>query len=66
MEKELEMPRKLLRVVEVASWLDVSRSCVYALMDRGDLPYVKIGKCRRVRSEDVTELLERGSVGRKT
>ena len=38
---------------------------VYSLMDRGDLPYVKIGKSRRVRPEDVAKLIEQGTVCQK-
>ena len=58
-----EPPQKLLRVTDVARWLNLSRSCVYQVMDRGQLPYVKIGKCRRVRPEDVTRLINEGTVG---
>ena len=39
-----ELPARLLRVAEVARYLSLSRGCVYRIMDRGDLPYVKIGK----------------------
>jgi excisionase family DNA binding protein len=52
----------LLRVSAVARRLSVSRSNVYQIMDRGDLPYVKIGKCRRVRPEDLARLIEEGTV----
>ena len=58
----IEFPKKLLRVTEVAGCLTVSRSNVYSLMDRGALPYVKIGKSRRVRPEDVAKLIEQGTV----
>ena len=36
------------RAGDVARLLSVSRSTVYTLMDRGDLPYIKVGKCRRI------------------
>ena len=58
-----ELPQKLLRVTEVAGWLNLSRSCVYQLMDRGEVPYVKIGKSRRVRPEAVARLIEAGTIG---
>ena len=56
-----EQTQKLLRVHEVAQWLSVSRSHVYQLMERGELPYIKIGKNRRVRPEAVAALIESGS-----
>jgi excisionase family DNA binding protein len=57
------LPKKLLRVTEVGRCLAVSRSFVYQLMDRGELPYVKIGKSRRVRPEDVARLIENATIG---
>jgi excisionase family DNA binding protein len=38
----------LLTVVEAAAFLRVSRSTLYALMDKGALVYVKIGTARRI------------------
>jgi excisionase family DNA binding protein len=38
----------LVPVSEAAAFLGVSRSTLYALMERGELPYVKIGRARRV------------------
>jgi excisionase family DNA binding protein len=58
-----EQLEKLLRVTDVARWLNLSRSCIYKLMDRGELPYLKIGKSRRVRPEDVARLIEQSTVG---
>lgn len=46
-------PRPLARVPEVAFALHVSRSTLYLWMNQGLLPYMKIGKCRRLRWEDV-------------
>jgi excisionase family DNA binding protein len=37
-----------LRVSEAAQLLSISRSALYLLMDRGELPYSKFGRCRRV------------------
>jgi excisionase family DNA binding protein len=58
-----EMPAKadlvqdgLDRVVEVARFLKLSPSTIYGMMDRGVLPYVKIGKARRVPHRAVVEL----------
>lgn len=38
----------LVTVPEAAAFLRVSRSMIYVLMDRGDLPYVRIGSARRI------------------
>lgn len=56
--------RGLRTVNEVAEFLGVSRSKVYTLMDEGDLPYVKLGKTRRVVWDDVLKLIEQNIVGR--
>ena len=60
-----ELPEKLRRVTEVARCLSLSRSSIYQLMDRGELPYVKIGKSRRIRPEDVARLIEQATIGPK-
>ncbi len=49
-------------VPAVARYLSVSRSKVYQLMDAGELPYVKLGKSRRVRWADVLRLVEENLV----
>ena len=56
-------PPLLLKVREVARLLQLSRSAVYTLMDRGELPYVKIGASRRVERAAVHKLIEAGRVG---
>jgi excisionase family DNA binding protein len=38
----------LVTVPEAAAFLSLSRSTLYALMERGDLPYVRIGAARRI------------------
>lgn len=47
----------LLTVTQVASFLNVSRSTVYALMDRGQLPSIKLGRARRVSPKALIQLL---------
>jgi excisionase family DNA binding protein len=51
-------------VREVAAFLSLSRSKVYQLMEAGDLPYVKLGKSRRVRWDDVLKLVEQNVIVR--
>jgi len=52
------------RVPEVARFLGLSRSKVYQLMDDGCLPYVKVGKCRRIPHQAVLEFAARQIVSR--
>jgi excisionase family DNA binding protein len=53
----------------VAKFLCLSRSKVYAMMDLGELPYVKFGKSRRIRWADVLALVQGNTIngdGRQT
>jgi excisionase family DNA binding protein len=49
-------------VAGVARHLAVSRSKVYAMMDAGELPFVKFGRSRRIRWSDVAVLIERSTI----
>jgi excisionase family DNA binding protein len=49
----------LLTASEVARMLHISRSQVYILMDRGDLPGLRIGAARRFRRQDLRRYLSR-------
>jgi len=53
----------LATVPEVAGYLSLSRSKVYQMMDSGRLPYVKLGRCRRIRWADVEAMLDESRVG---
>jgi excisionase family DNA binding protein len=52
-------------VPDVARYLKMSRSMIYLLMERGELPYVRIGRTRRVKAEDVTKLVDQNFVSRE-
>ena len=54
----------LATISEVARYLAVSRSTVYQLMESGQLPYVKLGRCRRIHWDDVHTLLAAIRIGR--
>ena len=49
---ESKLP-SLCRVHEVATHLRLSRSSIYSMMNSGALPYVQIGRTRRIRLDDV-------------
>ncbi|MGE0610344.1 MAG: helix-turn-helix domain-containing protein [Pirellulales bacterium] len=51
-------------VAKVATYLSLSRSKVYALMDAGELPFIKFGKSRRIRWSDVEALVAKNTVAR--
>ena len=48
----------LLKAKDVAEMLKISRGMAYNLMLRGEIPTVRIGKCRRVRPEDLIKYIE--------
>ena len=62
-EPTLAPGSKCIRVAQVAAYLSMSRSGVYLMMSRGDLPFVKIGRSRRVRLEDVERLVKSSTIG---
>ena len=53
----LNIPQ-LLRANDVARMLSVSRSFAYQLMERGELPTVRIGHALRVRIQDLEAFIE--------
>lgn len=55
---------RLRPVSAVAEFLAISRSKVYQLMECGELRYVKLGRSRRVRWNDVLVLVEQNTVAR--
>jgi excisionase family DNA binding protein len=62
--RKLEMVRDGLdKVVEVARFYRVSVAQVYAMMQRGTLPFVKLGRSRRIPHRAVLELAARNLVG---
>jgi excisionase family DNA binding protein len=38
----------LVAVIDASKFLAVSRATIYELMSRGELAYVKVGRCRRI------------------
>jgi excisionase family DNA binding protein len=51
-------------VREAASFLGISVAGTYQLMARGDLPFVKIGRSRRIPRRALVELAAKNLVGR--
>ena len=59
--------RPLLSVSEASKKLNVGRTLLYDLMAKGALPYVRVGRTRRIMRSTVETFLDRhliGAVGR--
>lgn len=52
----------LLTVARASQFYGLSRSSIYLLMEHGQLPYVKLGKARRIPLRALIELAARGLV----
>lgn len=55
---------ELLKVSQVCEALKLSQPSVYRLLESGQIPYVKMGRTRRVKREDVLAYVERCTVRR--
>ncbi len=53
----------LVTVAQAVEFLSLSRSALYRLMNRGALPFVKLGRCRRIPRRALVELAARGVCG---
>jgi excisionase family DNA binding protein len=53
---------QLLKVEEVAERLNVRQSTIRAWLLRRRIPFVKVGRCVRVRAEDIDRLLSENTI----
>ena len=49
----------LVTVLQAAAFLSLSRSTIYSMMDRGELPFVKLGQSRRIPKHSLVQLAAR-------
>lgn len=61
--RQLQPTDKLLKAVEVAQRLNISKAFAYQLMLRGDIPTVKIGSARRVKEADLINYIQQNISG---
>jgi excisionase family DNA binding protein len=54
------------RAADVSKYLNVSIAQVYLMMAKGELPFTKIGRCRRVPHKAVVALAARNMVNAHT
>jgi excisionase family DNA binding protein len=57
-----QRPPPLATVLDVARHLSVSRGKVYQMMEAGQLPYARLGRCRRIAWKDVDAFVARSRV----
>ena len=57
-DKSTIIPERLLKAVEVAEILSISRAYAYRLMQQGQIRAVMIGSARRVRPADLRVFIE--------
>jgi excisionase family DNA binding protein len=55
---------QFLRVREAAAVIGVTPAYLYTVMDGGHLPYLRMGRLRRINVEDFRAFIERGRVGK--
>lgn len=54
---------QLLKVDEVATRLAIGRTLIYDLMGAGELPFIKVGRTRRIVADDLEAFIERSRIG---
>lgn len=53
---------EILTIPQVARYLKLSRSKVYGLVARRQIPYIRVGKSVRIRASDLAQWLQRQTV----
>ena len=54
----METTDEILTVPEVADYLKLSRSKMYRMVQKGEIPYIKIGRNIRIRRNDLLTWIE--------
>ena len=54
---------RLLTIAEAAKLLGIGKTLLYDLMERGELAFVKVGRCRRLQEIQITEFIARNTIG---
>jgi len=55
--------RRLMKPIEVAKYLNISKSLVYQLIQSGDLPVIRIKSAVRIKPEDLFAYMEQTQSG---
>ena len=54
----MKHPRLVYSVEEAASIFRISRSHAYSLIENGEIPYIKLGKCKRITAAGIAQVLK--------
>lgn len=49
----------LLSVTQAAHYMGITRPTVYRLMEAGELPFTRVGRCRRIPKRSIINYLQR-------
>jgi excisionase family DNA binding protein len=58
------LTKGLAKTEDAQRFLSVSRAKLYSMMETGQLAYIKLGKSRRIRWEDLEDLVAHNRVSR--
>jgi len=54
----MKHPRLVYSVEEAARMLQISRSHANSLTEKGEIPYIKLGKCKRITAAGIAQVLK--------
>ena len=54
----MNTPCPVYTVQEFAEIFKISRSHAYSLIEKGELPYIKLGKCKRITAAGIAQVLK--------
>ena len=54
----MKHPRLVYSVEEAARIFRISRSHAYSLIEKGEIPYIKLGKCKRITAAGIAQVLK--------
>ncbi|MCD6577840.1 MAG: helix-turn-helix domain-containing protein [Anaerolineaceae bacterium] len=57
--------KRLLKAVDVADILNISRSLAYRLLQRGEIPAIRINQSVRVQPRDLQQFIEENRTGKE-
>lgn len=60
---EIATDEQLLRATDIARVLNISRAMAYRLMNRGEIPVIRISHAVRVKMSDLQEYVKRSRTG---
>jgi excisionase family DNA binding protein len=59
------MNDKILTIPEVAAYLQVSKAKIYLMVQRGEIPYIRLDRNVRIRESDLLKWLDKQTVTKR-